>query len=382
MPAPSSPGFLRRHASKLAASLIITGAIVYVVHKGGLKFLPEGRDFSGVRWWTVALYLVVLGATTWFRSVRWRFLLPPLGEVQKRRIFAVSCIGFASILLLPFRIGEIVRPYLMRTRPNERRDGSMVITMTAATSSIIAERVIDGLYVSIVLALALVFVPTISPLPDKVVGLPVSVQQVRMSGYTMLGLFCAAFATIGVFYFARSWAHRTTLAVVGKISRKLAERLAGMCEKFADGLHVFGRGAAAAGFFFETSAYWGLNAAGMWLLAWGCGVVHADGAAPTFGEACALMGMLSCAILIPGPPGMLGIFQAGLYAGMTMYYPTASVVGPGAAYVFVLYAVQVLFQLLLGVLGLWYEGGRRGLRGGLHALEEAEGIVPASADAG
>ena len=49
-------------------------------------------------------------------------------------------------------------------------------------------------------------------------------------------------------------------------------------------------------------------------MAWGCGVVHADGSGATLGEACALMGMLGCAILIPGPPGLLGVFQAGLVA--------------------------------------------------------------------
>jgi glycosyltransferase 2 family protein len=373
--APSPRGFLRRHAVKLGASVVITCIIVFVVRKGGLKFLPEGRDFTGVRWWTVPFYLALIFAMTWFRSVRWRFLLEPLAGMPKRRIFAVSCIGFAAILLLPFRIGELVRPYMMRTRPSQRRAGSPVITMTSATSSVIAERIIDGLYLSIVLAVALIFVPTVHPLPDKVVGLPVSVAQVRMSGYTMLGLFCVAFATIAVFYFARSWAHRTTLNVVGKVSRKLAEKLAGMCEKFADGLHVFGRRKNALGFFVETSVYWGFNALGMWLLAWGCGVAHSDGSAPTFGEACGLMGMLGCAILIPGPPGMLGIFQAGVYAGMTMYYPTSVVIGAGAAYVFVMYALQVLFQLSLGLAGLWYEGGARGLRGGLRALEEAEGVV-------
>ena len=53
----------------------------------------------------------------------------------------------------------------------------------------------------------------------------------------------------------------------------------------------------------------------MWVLAWGCGVVHANGSAPTLGESLGLMGMLGCAILIPGPPGMLGVFQAGIYLG-------------------------------------------------------------------
>ena len=375
MPAPTA-GFARRHAGKLLASLVITCGIVYAIHKGGLKFLPAWNDLGGVRWWVVALYVFPFAGMSWFRSVRWRFLLRSMAEVPKGRLLAVSCVGFAAIQLLPFRLGEIVRPYMVRTQPNDRRGGARAITMTAATSSVIAERVVDGLYLSIVLALALLLVPTVHPLPDRVVGLPITVHQVRMSGYAMLGLFCTAFATISVFYFARSWAHRTTLVVVGKVSRKLAQTLAGMAEKFADGLHVFGRRKDALGFLLETTLYWGCNAAGMWMLAWGCGVAHADGSAPTFGEACGLMGMLGCTILIPGPPGMLGVFQAGIYAGMTMYYPTSVVVGAGSAYVFMLYVLQVSFQLVMGVWGLWYAGGRRGLRGGLQALEAAEGGLP------
>jgi hypothetical protein len=367
--------FLSRHKGKLAASFIITLGIWYTLHKGGLKIVPEGGDFGHVKWWTLGVYVLTLFGFNYFRSVRWRFLLRGVAEVPKRRLCAVSMIGFAAILLMPFRIGEFVRPYLIRTRPGERRAGERVITMTAATSSIVAERIIDGLYLSIVLALALFLVPTVHPLPDKVVGIPVSVEHVRMSGYAMLGLFCVAFTTIAVFYFARSWAHRATLAVFGKVSTKLAEKLAGMAEKFADGLHVFGRGGDALGFFVETTLYWGINAAGMWLLAWGCGVVHADGSAITFGEACALMGMLGCAILIPGPPGLLGVFQAGIYAGMTMYFPTNVVVGPGAAYVFLLYSSQVVFQVLAGLWGLSAE------RGGLRALEEADAMVGAPADA-
>jgi glycosyltransferase 2 family protein len=371
-----SQGFLRRHAGKLVASAVITCGIVVTIRAGGLKFLPEGGDFQTFRerWWTLPAYMLTLLAMTWFRSVRWRFLLRSIADVPKGRLFVVSCIGFAAILLMPFRIGEIVRPYLIRT-PSAQRASGKAITLTAATSSVVAERIIDGLYLSIVLALALLLVPTVHPLPDRVVGLPVTVHHVRMSGYLMLLLFAAAFTTIGVFYFARSWAHRMTLTIVGKVSMALAEKLTVMSEKFADGLHFFRRGDDALGFLFETSVYWGINAAGMWMLAWGAGVVHADGTAATFGEACGLMGMLGCAILIPGPPGLLGVFQAGVYAGMTMFYPTSIVTGPGAAYVFLMYASQVVFQLTCGAACLLSE------RGGLRALEEAEGIVPAPVQA-
>ncbi len=372
----SAHGFLRRHAGKLAASLVITCGIVVMVRAGGLKFLPEGGDFQAfrARWWTLPAYVLTLLLMTWFRSVRWRYLLRPIAEVPKGHLFVVSCIGFAAILLMPFRIGEFVRPYLIRT-PVARRGAAGTITMTAATSTVVAERIIDGLYLSIVLALALLFVPTVHPLPDRVVGIPVSVHHVRVSGYLMLLLFATAFTTIGVFYFARSWAHRATLAVVGKVSPTFAEKLAIMSEKFADGLHVFRRRDDALGFLIETTLYWAINALGMWMLAWGCGVVHADGSAPTFGEACALMGMLGCAILIPGPPGLLGVFQAGVYAGMTMFYPTSIVTGPGAAYVFLMYASQVLFQLPSGVLSLLAD------RDEVRALEEGDGIVQAAVEA-
>jgi hypothetical protein len=237
--------------------------------------------------------------------------------------------------------------------------------MATAASSVVAERIVDGLYVSIVLALALCLVDTVHPLPDRVVGIPVSVAKVRWSGFAMLVLFTVAFTTIAVFYFARSWAHRATFAIVGRFSRTLAEKLATTFENFADGLHVFGNAKDAFGFLVETSIYWGLTVVGMWLIAWGCGVVHADGSIPTLGEACALTGMLSCTILIPGPPGLLGVFQAGLYAAMTMYYPTSIVTGPGSAFVFLLYASQMTFALAAGGLGLLFE------RGGLQALEEA-----------
>jgi len=346
---PEQKGFLRRHGAKLIASIVITAGILFTLQKGGLTLVPEGGDFVHVRWWTVPLYLVTLIGMNYFRATRWRFLLRSFAEVPRRKVLAVSWIGFAAILLMPFRLGEIVRPFMLREKGK--------VSMSAATGTVMAERVVDGLFLSIVLAIALFFVPTVSPLPERVVGLPVSVQQVRNYGYGMLGVFTAAFATIAVFYFARAWAHKTTLAVFGLVSKKLGEKLAGIAEKLATGLHFFGNARDSGGFLLETAAYWLLNAGGMWLLAWGCGVVHADGSAITFGESCALMGMLGCTVLIPGPPGLLGVFQAGIYAGMTMYFPTHVVTGGGAAFVFLLYVTQLAWTIFGA--GLFLVGDRK-----------------------
>ena len=357
--------FWRKHAVALIASVVITAGVIWTVSHGGLKLVPDGGDFSNVQWWALAVYVPIWYASTWFRCIRWRFLLRAITEVPRRRLFAIGNAGFAVILLVPFRLGELARPYMLRTRPEERREGEPVLTMTAATTSVVAERVIDGLFLSIILAIVLVLVPTVHPLPEKIGELPISVATVRASGFIMLAVFTGALVAIAIFYFAREFADRFTRATVGRLSPKLGDKLCALFDKLADGLHVLGRARDAFGFLVETALYWGLNLVGMWVLARGCGIVHADGSPITFAETGGLMGMLGCAILIPGPPGLLGLFQAGIYAGMAMYFPMNIVLGPGAAYVFLLYITQVALQFATGAWGLYDEGGARRLRGAL-----------------
>ena len=71
------------------------------------------------------------------------------------------------------------------------------------------------------------------------------------------------------------------------------------------------------------------------------------------------MGMLGCAVLIPGPPGLLGVFQIGIYAGMTMFFPTHVVTGGGAAFVFLLYVTQLAWTVVGA--GIFLVGDRKAL---------------------
>jgi glycosyltransferase 2 family protein len=373
-PPASTQAFLRRHGGKLVASAIITLGLVYTLRKSGLPLLPALTCFEHVKWWVLPCYLASYVAASYFRATRWRFLLRSFADIPRRRILAVSWIGFAAIMLMPFRIGEVVRPYMIRA-PGREEGGKLVgrVSATTATGTVLAERIVDGLYLSAVLAIALMVVPMLTPTPTHVVGLPVSIAQVRGYGYTTLGVFAVAFSTIAVFYFARNFARRVTLGVFGLVSRKLGEKLADTAPKLADGLHFLGNPRDALPFLFETSLYWGLNGLGMWLLAWGSGVVHPDGTAVTFGESCALMGMLGVTILIPGPPGLVGIFQTGIYCGLSMYFAPSVVTGEGAAFTFLLFVTQFVWQVVGA--GIFLVGDRSAIR----AFEEAEGIVPAPA---
>jgi glycosyltransferase 2 family protein len=330
-----------RQLGKLVLSLALGAGLLYTLRRGGLPLVPSSEAFAHVRWWTVPGYFLVLSAASYYRAIRWRFLLRPMAPISRLRALTAVLAGSLAVLLLPFRLGEVVRAYLVG---QDKRIG-----MVAALGTVGAERIVDGLILSSILAVAMLVVPTLDPLPSRVVGLPIAVSVVRGYAWSFLGTFAIAFGVILVFHLARGPAVRITKSVLGRISPALGGFVAGTFERLADGIRFLGHGPILAGFLLETAAYWAFNALGIWLLAWGVGIVHLDGSPVTFGEGCAIMGILGISSVIPGPPGLLGLFQAGVYAALTMYFPEGMVTREGAAYVFLLYALQVAFAVLSGV---------------------------------
>jgi hypothetical protein len=215
-----------------------------------------------------------------------------------------------------------------------------------------AERVIDGLFMSVVLFVALQFSHRLDPLPNRIGELPVPARIVPGAAYSALGLFAAAFTVMGVFYWRRAFARRMTERVVGVVSRRLASWLAERVENVADGLSFLPNARHLVPFLAATATYWLANAAASWLLAWGSGFESM-----TYPEACVTMGVLALGILLPNAPGFFGAFQISIYAGLAMFFSPEQVVGPGAAYVLVIYLCQLGITFVAGA--LVHEGSKR-----------------------
>lgn len=338
LPPPATRRVTLVQIGKLLLSVGMGALLIFGLHKGGVPLVPQASAFSQVRWWTVPAYVGLFGAALYFRGIRWRLLLRPVAEVSSLQSLNAVLIGSAAVLLLPLRLGETVRPVLIA------RTGQ--VNALSALGTVVVERIIDGLVLSLILGGALLIVPTIVPLPAAIVGIPIATSAVRGYAWTFLVAFSAAFTAILVFHSARAWGVRAIHAVFDKVSPRLAAFIASTLDRFAEGLGFFRHRGLALQFFAETGVYWFLGALGYWLLGWGTGVVHADQSSMSFGEACAIMGMLGIAAALPGPPGLIGLFQAGAYAAMTMYFPKEILTGPGSAYVFLLYVLQVGFVVL------------------------------------
>lgn len=323
----------RQWLERLALSLVFAAGFAWIALRGGLPLVPPSEAFGAVQWWTVGLYVVSLGAVHWFRAARWRHLLRPIGDARLLDVVMVAWVGFGAILLSPLRSGEIVRPYLITRHSSVR--------LWEATGTVGAERVIDGLAVSTILFLGLRLAKPLDPLPDHIGDLPVPVAAVPAAATAALVLFVGAFVAMGFFFFARDFARRLTLRVVGVFSLRFAEALAGIVERVAEGMRFLPSPKYLGPFLLETAAYWILNATGVWLLAWGTGLEGTS-----LAKACVTMACVGIGILVPSGPGYFGAFQLSTYAALAMYVSETSLRASGASFVFLLYVTQVGFHVL------------------------------------
>ena len=92
----------------------------------------------------LALYFIAV----FFRTLRWRFLLAPLGSFKLGRLYSIVVIGYMANNLLPLRLGELVRAYYIGEREK--------VSASASLATIVLERVFDGLALLLFLAVAAV----------------------------------------------------------------------------------------------------------------------------------------------------------------------------------------------------------------------------------
>jgi uncharacterized protein (TIRG00374 family) len=276
----------------------------------------------------LAPFLIILSCIHLCRTIRWGILLEPVAKVPFARLNAVASVGFMALVLLPFRIGEFARPYLIAERPKLR--------VSAALSSVVVERVVDGIFTGLLLVVALLAVPNDAP----------GVGVLRAGGLLVAAVFGGLLVFLIVAYRNRGMAVRFTARLVGPFSPKLAERVAGMMDAFIHGLRLVPSRRKLALFFALTGLYWGLNALGMSVLARGFGFDL------SLVQACALLGVLVVGVMIPAGPGMVGTFQGAILIGLGLFAPSDAVHTRGMAFANVLWAAQIGQQVLFGLLFL------------------------------
>jgi len=311
---------------------VLQVAVGLAVSALALWLTLRGKDLGAI--WAAAQaadyrylwpYLAVLGVIHLVRTVRWGILLEPVAKVSFARLNAASAVGIMALVLLPFRLGEFARPYLVADRPRLR--------VSAALSSVVVERVADGIFMGLLLVLTLLAVPEGTP------GLPV----IRAAGVVVSLAFLGLLAFLVLAYQNRALAVRLTTRLLAPVSPRLAARASGMMDAFIHGLRLVPSRGKVALFFALTAVYWAASGWGMQLLA------HAFDLRLGLLEMFTVLGVLVVGVMIPAGPGMVGTFQGAVVVGLSLFLPREVAATRGLAYANVLWAVQIGVQVALGM---------------------------------
>jgi len=282
----------------------------------------------------VAVYFV----SVWFRAWRWGFLLRSSKRVSANRLFPVVVIGYMGNDILPFRLGEVLRAYVLW-----RKEGINVgTTLTTA----VLERLFDGLTMVLFVLFGLLFVP-LSAFLNRLVTVASAVF------FGALAVFLALAARPDIL---RRLAHALVARLVPS---RLRPPLLEFAEGIVAGLESMRSGRDVLVLFGVTLLVWLLETLKYWLVSFAF-----DLHLPYTGILL-MGGAVNLLTALPSLPGYIGTFELGIKVLEGIGAPSA----PAGSYVLVLHAILLLPVTLLGLVFMALEGVRWAEVGRLGDLE-------------
>jgi uncharacterized protein (TIRG00374 family) len=308
----------------IVVTLIFLGLALYNID---LRKVATALARTDYRYVGLALLCTFIGYL--LRTVRWQVILTPAKHITLRRLYPVLMIGFMANNVLPLRIGEFARAYLLGRRE--------AISKSLALATIVVERVFDGL----TLIFFLVIVSLAFPLPAW--GRQMEHLSLLIFGTALLGLVLSIYR--------QDWVVGVVSFLTRPLPASLANRLHGMVASFTSGITALRDLRGTAGLALSSLLVWILELSSYYLLTWAVPLTLS----PDRRLAAAILAMVATNMgsLIPSSPGYVGPFE---------YFGTLALVAFGVekelalSYTIVSHAMQYILVTGIGLLSLWSEG--------------------------
>jgi uncharacterized protein (TIRG00374 family) len=356
-----------KRAAQLILNLGITGGCFWWTFKD-TDWHKLKESLTTANYWWLVPYLGILALVHLARTLRWGYWLSAQERISFKKLNEAAGIGFMMLIILPFRLGEFARPFLIAQRSKVRR--------SAAMTSVVLERVIDGLIIAVLLRVLLTFLDV-----DALVrGLSVaerddvlkSVGRITFGANMMFAVFGGGALFLAFAAWKQELAVRLIQATAGRFSKGLSDKVAYIVNGFVGALRQVPSRKDLFFFFFFTAAYWLLNGWGMTVVsrAFDCsngGSLTCQPMQLSLYQAFVVLCALIVGMMIPAAPGSAGTFQAFVAIALGVFFSKSLVDTTGVAYANVLWISQLAQQILYGlVLMVWSRQTFRDLMGHMH----------------
>lgn len=306
----------RRLVVNLVISLVVAGLFLYLAFRNvPLAELRDALQRFDMRWLVPAVGISLLLMVV--RAWRWQLELRPLADVPLGRLWVVIAVGYMAINLLPVRLGEVVRPWLLSRRSK--------VSVSNVVGNLVVEKLMDSFCIVFYILLGLL----------TATDLPAWVRRGAM--FPAVG--AAVFATLVALVWFKGEAF-----IDGGVTRVLPERFAAGLKRVVravlDGMRILPNGRLVLAVFAVSLFLWFLPILSSWV------IMQAFGFDVPFNAALIVFIFIGFGTALPNAPGMIGTFQYACILALGLFGIGQA---EALAYGLVLNAMQVLTIVAQGL---------------------------------
>ena len=274
----------------MIAGIAVSCICIYFVLRG-INFSEVAASFRAMQYGYIIPVVLTSLASLYLRSYRWGVMLERLVSYDQWTLFKLSSIGFMAIGVLPARLGEFVRPYLVKQHSGVR--------MSATMATVVLERVFDLLTLMLFLFVVLVKI-----------SLP---PEIFKAGIIMLTISLAVLTVLIILGTKRDFSAR----IIGRVLRFLPGRIgkpaAHLADSFLEGLQLLPDVKKTLWVLLLSLVNWLLVGVSNYVL------FYAFGMHLSIFNAFAVLAIVALGVMIPAAPGFIGTYHYACVLGLTSF---------------------------------------------------------------
>jgi len=294
---------------------IISGFFMFLAVRG-INFSEVLRSFRSANYLYAVPVLLIVLLVLFFRSYRWGIILEPRIKYPQWPLFIITAIGFMTISILPARLGEFTRPFLVKQKSGIR------ISSTMAT--IVVERVFDLLTLMVVLGMVILTIP----LPPEIFN----------AGLIILIIVLAVFVLLILLVGKKELSLKILNSIFDKLPARVGDFMRNQLHAFIEGLEILPDVKKTLYVAFLSAIIWGLLALSCYLMFFSFGFKL------SLINAFALTVIIAIGVMLPAAPGFVGNYHYACVLGLKYF-------GVNEAEA-LSYAIALHFLQLIPVIGI------------------------------
>jgi len=280
----------------------------------------------------LAAALLITFVSYSLRAVRWHYLLLPQKKASPWNLLSATIICYMANNLLPARLGEFVRAYLLAEKEN--------LEPSSVFATLVLDRLFDGFSVLVILVITFFTVK----LPS---GMEKVQQGLATGGYVTLGIYIAVIVFLLFLKRATVPTLRLVSVILAPFPKKFSSTIIPLLGSFISGIRLTSKPKELFALVFTSALIWTTATWSVDL------ILMAFRIDLPINASMFILVFPVFAVMVPASPGYIGTYHAACMYGLMAFNVPKEL---ALSVAIVMHSISFFPVILIGFLFLWRDG--------------------------